>query len=179
LRRGLFLPDELPALIDPDLARVGLERLGDVPPHIRNLESLNAEDAVCMLDSTLYLRNQLLRDSDWTSMAHSLELRTPLADAALLDALAPIRAQLRHGAGKQMLAKAPAKPLPDNIIGRPKTGFVVPMAQWIADTASRRSSNLARALAAPGTPWTRRWATVVIDSFLESRSLEGRRPIAV
>ena len=33
------------------------------------------------IESTTYLRNQLLRDSDWASMDHSVELRTPLADA--------------------------------------------------------------------------------------------------
>ena len=33
---------------------------------------------VALLESTRYLRNQLLRDSDWASMAHSVELRTPL-----------------------------------------------------------------------------------------------------
>lgn len=168
LRRGLFLPQELPDLMDPDLARIGLERLGDFPPRLGNLDSLNEEGAVCMLDSTVYLRNQLLRDSDWTSMAHSLELRTPLADAALLDAASPIHTHFRNGAGKRMLAKAPTNPLPDSIIRRPKTGFVVPMPQWLDETASRFGSNRSRKFA-PGTPWTRRWATVVIDSFQNPR----------
>jgi asparagine synthase (glutamine-hydrolysing) len=179
LRRGLFLPQELPTLMDPDLARIGLERLGDFPPRPGNIDSLNAEGVVCILDSSIYLRNQLLRDSDWTSMAHSLELRTPLADATLLDALAPIHAHFRHGAGKQMLAKAPANPLPDSIIRRPKTGFGVPMSQWLAGAASRVGWKLPAALATPGTPWTRRWASLVMDSFLGSRSLPDQPSMAV
>ena len=36
------------------------------------------------MESQIYLRNQLLRDSDWASMYHSIELRTPLVDFFLL-----------------------------------------------------------------------------------------------
>ena len=39
---------------------------------------------VAVLESSLYMRNQLLRDTDWASMAHSLEVRVPLVDAELL-----------------------------------------------------------------------------------------------
>ena len=38
----------------------------------------------CLLDTRVYMINQLLRDSDATSMAHSLELRVPLVDLALV-----------------------------------------------------------------------------------------------
>ncbi len=36
---------------------------------------------VCALESTHYLRNQLLRDADWAGMAHGVEIRVPLADS--------------------------------------------------------------------------------------------------
>ena len=87
LKRCLFLPQELPLLMGEERAREGLERLGGPPPGMAKANAVNDAAGVCLLDSTLYLRNQLLRDSDWASMAHSLELRTPLVDAALLDAL--------------------------------------------------------------------------------------------
>ena len=45
--------------------------------------------AVGQIESTTYLRNQLLRDSDWASMDHSVELRTPLVDAWLLRDVSP------------------------------------------------------------------------------------------
>ena len=56
------------------------------------------------MEAALYMRNQLLRDTDWASMAHSLEVRTPLVDAVLLQhvaALGPPDAELP---GKQELA---------------------------------------------------------------------------
>jgi asparagine synthase (glutamine-hydrolysing) len=44
------------------------------------------------MESSLYMRNQLLRDTDWASMAHSLEVRVPLVDSKLLRSLVPITA---------------------------------------------------------------------------------------
>ena len=35
------------------------------------------------------MRNQLLRDTDWSSMAHGLEVRVPFVDANLLERLGP------------------------------------------------------------------------------------------
>jgi len=51
---------------------------------------------VCALESSQYLRNQLLRDADWAGMAHSLEIRVPLVHAATLEALAPSLPRLKR-----------------------------------------------------------------------------------
>ena len=91
-----------------------------------------------MLESTLYLRNQLLRDSDWASMAHSLELRTPLVDAQLLATLGSHGASFEDGMGKDMLAHAPERPLPEMVVNRRKTGFSVPMASWLSKWIDHR-----------------------------------------
>ncbi len=42
---------------------------------------------VSALEMQWYMKNQLLRDTDWASMAHSLEVRVPLVDIHLLQAL--------------------------------------------------------------------------------------------
>jgi asparagine synthase (glutamine-hydrolysing) len=125
--------------------------------------AVNDGAGVCLLDSTHYLRNQLLRDSDWASMAHSLELRTPLVDAALLDALKLCQTSFAGGAGKRLLAQSPASPLPEEIIQRKKSGFGVPMTQWLAAATERRDWSSMALLADRGTPWTRRWAKMVMD----------------
>jgi asparagine synthase (glutamine-hydrolysing) len=163
LKRCLFLPQELGLLMGEESAREGLERLGGWPPGLSKADAVNDAAGVCLLDSTLYLRNQLLRDSDWASMAHSLELRTPLVDAALLDALKLCHTNFTGGAGKRLLAQSPARPLPEKIITRPKSGFGVPMTQWLAAATERREWSSMALLADRGTPWTRRWAKVVMD----------------
>jgi asparagine synthase (glutamine-hydrolysing) len=77
---------------------------------------------VSNLEATLYMRNQLLRDSDWCSMAHSIELRVPLVDLTVLAAASR--------ASKQCLAHAPNRLLPKLIVNRPKTGFSTPIRDW-------------------------------------------------
>jgi asparagine synthase (glutamine-hydrolysing) len=41
------------------------------------------------MEMGVYMRNMLLRDSDWAGMAHSVEIRTPFVDVELFRALAP------------------------------------------------------------------------------------------
>jgi len=119
-----------------------------------------------MLDSSLYLRNQLLRDSDWASMDHSLELRTPLVDAALLEALKRCHTGFGKGAGKRLLASSPQKPLPPEIINRRKSGFGVPMTQWLAGAAEKRGLNGNANQSNHRIPWTRNWARLVMEEFI-------------
>jgi asparagine synthase (glutamine-hydrolysing) len=134
LRRGVFAPDELPALMGTELAA----QLGTaVSPQalVQSMTGVLAAEprlAVGQIESMTYLRNQLLRDSDWASMAHSVELRTPLVDAWLLRDLQPVMGGLRRFPGKQLLAQAPAMPLPEAIATRSKTGFGIPVQAWLA-----------------------------------------------
>lgn len=146
LRRALLLPFELGGAMDPAMAREGLERL-------RPLELIGATIApdpgsdikrVAALESSLYLRNQLLRDADWAGMAHSLEIRVPLVDYVLLGQIAGLVGAMPVGEGKRLLADAPSRPLPASVVNKPKTGFSVPVASWRAGRtthiADRRDS---------------------------------------
>jgi asparagine synthase (glutamine-hydrolysing) len=168
LKRCLFLPQDLPVLMGEERAREGLARLGGSPPGMSKANAVNGAGGVCLLESTLYMRNQLLRDSDWASMQHSLELRTPLVDAALLDALKLYHTGFGGGAGKRMLAKAPADPMPQSIINRPKSGFSLPMTKWLSAATDGKDWTRLPLLANPKTPWTRRWAISVAEAFLGS-----------
>jgi asparagine synthase (glutamine-hydrolysing) len=157
LRRGLFLPHELGQVMDPALAAEGLERLAPLA-HIRaRLQPDPGSDVgrVSALESTLYMRNQLLRDADWAGMAHSLEIRTPLVDIALLRALAPLIPSLEPGAGKAALARAPRVPLPDAVSRRAKTEFAVPTRQWMTAMGASAPPREGRGLT------SRRWARTV------------------
>jgi asparagine synthase (glutamine-hydrolysing) len=86
---------------------------------------------IAALESVLYMRNQLLRDIDWASMAHSLEVRVPLVDAFLLRKVAPAVFTSRRREGKEMLARSPRTPLPEPILSRKKTGFTLPIREWL------------------------------------------------
>ncbi|HEY1426089.1 MAG TPA: asparagine synthase (glutamine-hydrolyzing) [Caulobacteraceae bacterium] len=169
LRRGLFLPHELPALIGTDLAREGLKRLQLTPM----LEAAITPDPgsdmgrVCALESLHYMKNQLLRDADWAGMAHGVEIRPPLVDIELLRALAPSVATLQPGAGKAALAAAPLQPLPDEIVSRAKTGFFVPTGAWMAEAAAGAMG--VRAPPSKGLA-SRQWARKVFGALSQTTS---------
>jgi asparagine synthase (glutamine-hydrolysing) len=65
-------------------------------------------------------------------MAHSLEVRVPLVDAHLLRKLAPALVTRRER-GKQLLACAPRPPLPEAVRNRRKTGFTLPINEWLKE----------------------------------------------
>jgi asparagine synthase (glutamine-hydrolysing) len=139
------------------MARQGLEDLQTLAALDRSCRGIIDDRlAVSALEMQWYMRNQLLRDTDWASMAHSLEVRVPLVDATLLETVA--RAMVAPGAvmGKGPLARAPKLPLPEAITSRAKTGFSTPVGSWvdsmIAGTSAPALVNSARA------PWARRWA---------------------
>src|SRR5262245_7837098 len=133
LRRGLFMPWELSGLIDKAFVDEGLQKLHPVGYIAAALEPEPHTNCakVSTLEASLYMRNQLLRDTDWASMAHSLEVRVPLVDAHLLQAIAPALVSLPDGTRKQCLANSPRRQLPAEIINRRKTGFGTPIKDWL------------------------------------------------
>jgi asparagine synthase (glutamine-hydrolysing) len=140
LRRALFMPWELHRVLDQDLAASGLETLLDSENDQQDLDQIRdlpIRTQVGFLESTRYMRNQLLRDADWAGMAHSIEIRTPFVDFFLLRHLAPL---LRSASppGKRDMATILSKPLPETTLHRKKTGFFVPVREWMMDAIDHR-----------------------------------------
>lgn len=138
LRRALHLPYELAAIMGEEQAREGLDRLGLLDRLTADMrpDPGSTTGRIACLESTNYMRFQLLRDADWAAMAHGIELRTPLVDATLLAAIAPITPSLGAGTGKDALAMAPSTPLPRSIVDRRKTGFGIPTSRWLSLTST-------------------------------------------
>jgi asparagine synthase (glutamine-hydrolysing) len=155
LRRGLFMPWELPELLEGEMAREGWCELQPLLQLERTVEGIEESRLkVCALEISWYLRNQLLRDTDWAGMAHSLEIRAPLVDLELL------RTVVSMGRGKAWptkrdLAAAPRTGLPAEVLNRSKSGFVVPVQQW---TGGGSRANGERGL--------RGWAKTVYGRFV-------------
>lgn len=139
LRRGVFLPHELSAVVGKEIAREGMRRLRPLNRIAAALQPdpRNSVSRVCVLESVHYLKNQLLRDADWAGMAHSIEIRVPLVDWLLTQRLAPAIASLTPGLGKAALAMAPTRVLPTSIADRAKTGFSVPIEAWTSSLSAR------------------------------------------
>jgi asparagine synthase (glutamine-hydrolysing) len=134
LRRAVYLPRELERLLGRERAEAGLSACDPVALAESALARVDASDgwkAVQALETRLYMRHQLLRDSDWASMASSLELRVPLVDARLQEAAARLDGPTRKG-GKAGIVRSTAPGLPAAVLSRPKTGFSTPFAGWLA-----------------------------------------------
>jgi asparagine synthase (glutamine-hydrolysing) len=159
LRRGLFMPWEVSAVIGADAARLGLRRLKPIQ-HIGALlqpQPKTSFGTVGVLESSLYLRNQLLRDTDWVSMAHSLEVRVPLVDVELLSSLTALTAR-SVTPSERLLVHSPRVPLPAKVLERAKTGYRTPLKDWLQRDKRMQQWQRVPALAAENCAWARRWA---------------------
>jgi asparagine synthase (glutamine-hydrolysing) len=171
LRRALYLEDELPSLLDESWITEGLERLATAAAlnsTIAPLRAVGASDhaQVAALESCWYMRNQLLRDTDWSSMAHGLEVRVPFVDFALIERLGPAIASTTPPSKKDLAACCPG--IAERVVSRAKTGFTTPVRQWISEGAGTRS---ARGL--------RGWGSRVHYEFRTGRPADSPAPPAV
>ncbi|MFN6933790.1 MAG: asparagine synthase (glutamine-hydrolyzing) [Tsuneonella sp.] len=159
LRRGMALPDDAGDVLGADLAAARSQRYDPVAAAAPYAGGEDWDDIsrVGLLESSLYMRNQLLRDSDWAGMAHSLEIRLPLVDATLTRQMARHLPAFRNGRGKEVLANAPDLALPRAVLERPKTGFGIPVARWIGGGNETK-------LAAG-------WARKVVEAYVERHRL--------
>jgi asparagine synthase (glutamine-hydrolysing) len=160
LRRAVLLPFELDGAMNPDTARQGLAELGLLQKFEDSVTPDPGSDnaRVCALETSNYLRNQLLRDADWAGMAHSLEIRVPLADFTLMETIASRIAVLKPGEGKRLLAAAPSVPIPQEIARRPKVGFGIPVGDWLRGEVHHQEDRRT----------SRNWAQVVKSRYDQS-----------
>ncbi len=95
--------------------------------------TLDPVNRVSYLESHCYMRNTLLRDSDFMSMAHGLELRVPFLDRKLVEACfrIPGDKKLQGDLPKSLLLASLGVELPREIVNRPKRGFTLPFERWL------------------------------------------------
>jgi len=100
---------------------------------IARSSTLDPINRVSYLESHWYMRNTLLRDSDFMSMAHGLELRVPFLDRALVEACfrIPGAKKLDGKLPKSLLLASLGVELPREIVNRPKRGFTLPFERWL------------------------------------------------
>lgn len=138
-----------------------------------------------LAETELYLQPTLLRDADAHSMAHSIELRVPFVD---LDVFASSLAYVSGGRpGKQELIRQMADRRLSEIAARKKTGFSLPMKEWMisgplrpfVDAALEQEAPVWQhlnegtrsAIAGASRPperWSLVWAVVALDQHLRT-----------
>ena len=129
-------------------------------------EKLEPSERVSYLETNLYMQNQLLKDTDYMSMWHGLEVRVPFLDRELMELAYSIHPDVRYSKtqAKHLLIDAFDKELPEEIWKRPKRGFSFPFEQWmkpIKPELSKNSSRVTRGLANGNIHWSRYWTYVL------------------
>lgn len=100
---------------------------------MRRAQARSGLDRAQYADLKFYLPGDILTKVDRTSMAVSLEAREPLLDHRLIEfgARLPERMRVRGRTGKWLMKQAMRRYLPEDILFRPKMGFVTPIAAWL------------------------------------------------
>lgn len=87
---------------------------------------------VSLAEIKTYMQNVLLRDTDQMSMAHALEVRVPFLDHHLVEYVIGIPDKIKNPTyPKSLLVDSFKGLLPDEIIHRPKMGFIFPWKNWL------------------------------------------------
>ena len=175
--RGNFTGRESSALVQKILGRMGkwdiradlYQRDGEID----RLRFPTDSDVVGYLELSRYMRHQLLKDSDVFSMTHGLELRVPLVDLGLFDAIHGLPSSIRYQPGKKLLTMAVPE-IPDYVYQHPKRGFTLPLEKWVyghwkdmfASTARNFSGNVM-------WPWARLWSLKTLTYWLKKHGFEA------
>ena len=137
ISRMLFTPEQQSELLLEMKTNSAAFQRSEKPltDSLSRAQSLDPVNRVSYLESRCYMLNTLLRDSDFMSMAHGLEVRLPLIDHRLARGVLALPGswKLDSGTSKPLLVKALNGQLPEKIVQRRKQGFTLPFEHWLRD----------------------------------------------
>jgi len=175
-----IIPPELrQTLYSPEFLRLRGDYRAEQPFEevMRKAQARSGLDRAQYADLKFWLPGDILTKVDRTSMAVSLEAREPLLDHRLIEFAAslPEHLRVRRGEGKWLLKKTMQRYLPDDILYRPKQGFVTPIAQWFRGPLAEQARAIASSDALVRTGWFdgKRLAAMA-DAHIAGRSDHGR-----
>lgn len=148
---GAATPDEMYRLLcsvedRPDSVVVGgMERASWFAEEMNELsEPIDALDQMTLADALSYLSDDVLQKVDRAAMAVSLETRVPFLDrdVAEFSCRVPPSMKVRDGQGKWLVRQLLDRHVPRELIDRPKTGFSIPLDQWLRGPLREWASDL-------------------------------------
>ena len=148
IRDSLYTPDFRKARGDYRAEQPLLQLMREAPAR-------SGLDRAQYADLKFWLPGDILTKVDRASMAVSLEAREPLLDHRLIEFAAslPEAMRVRRGQGKWLLKQTMRRYLPDDILYRPKQGFVTPIAQWFRGPLAGAARAIGQSAALARTGW--------------------------
>lgn len=128
-------------------------------------------------DLKFWLPGDILTKVDRTSMAVGLEAREPLLDHRLIEFAArlPEGMRVRQGQGKWLMKRTMRRYLPEDILYRPKQGFVTPIAAWFRGPLADAARTIGESAALSRTGWfDRRCLAALAEAHISGTSDHSR-----
>lgn len=138
LKRSFLLPWQLYKFMDKKFVDEGLHDLKilkNLDENHKNIKSTNL--AISALEINNYMKNTLLKDSDWCGMSNSVEIRVPFADIDLIESLLKLKA---NKFSKCNIAKEINNSFSNDFYSRKKTGFDINFASTNAFSKNKKVS---------------------------------------
>ncbi len=170
LLRGLFSARSIADLLGCSLEYVE-QILHNISSHYTcgNLENGNR---ISWLETNYYMQNQLLKDSDYMSMWHGLEIRMPFLDKELMMLMGLIseNVKFKKSIPKYLLVRPFENELPEEIWKRKKQGFTFPFEGWLQENdytkpVSREENLLYESFHKKQLTWARYWCALLMNRF--------------
>ncbi|MDB5120187.1 MAG: hypothetical protein JWN56_1405 [Sphingobacteriales bacterium] len=129
--RGFFTPTTIAAILDANHKEVD-NILANFPLK-QGINNLKDGNRASWLETNLYMENQLLKDTDYMSMSHGVEVRVPYLDPELINTVFNIKQEIKYSKKlpKSLLISAFKDILPEPIWNRKKMGFTFPFQEWM------------------------------------------------
>ena len=132
-------------------------------------------DFISKIETNIYMQNQLLRDTDFMSMANSVEVRVPFLDKDFLDISNGLDQSIRYQS-KKLLKSSFKNIVPSEIIERKKMGFTFPFSRWILNKLdyftefgnlgkNRYEKRLIADFKAGKLNWSGFWSLIVLNKY--------------
>jgi len=99
------------------------------------LTKIDFSDSMMAVDYTTFMVDAVLTKVDKATMSVSLEGREPLLDHRIVEYMArvPMDMKYKEDKGKYLLRKILYKYLPKELVDKPKSGFTIPLKEWLED----------------------------------------------
>ena len=107
--------------------------------YFKEIDNQNYLNRIVYADINTYLPDDLLIMADRMSMANSLEIRVPFCDHKLMESCfaIPYQLKLKSFRLKGLFKETLEGLLPQEILNKPKQGFMVPLADWLRGDLKR------------------------------------------
>jgi len=114
------------------------EQIVDLDPGLDPLDRMTLSDALS------YLTDDILQKVDRAAMSVSLETRVPFLDrdVAEFSCRVPPDMKVRNGEGKWLVRQVLGRHVPGHLVDRPKTGFGIPLDDWLRGPLKPWASDL-------------------------------------